>query len=92
MTGRTGRTDGMTGRTDGVGKSGSRPRLSRWLLAGVALVLLGATAFGFWHLVVGGMVNGNPRAGTFGLVLALAAGIPLVIGVWAVRRRDRLSR
>ncbi len=76
----------MTGRTDGVGKSSSRPL--RWLLAGVALVLLGATAFGFWHLVVGGMVNGNPRAGTFGLVLALAAGIPLVIGVWAGRRRD----
>ena len=28
------------------------------------------TAFGLWHLVVGGLVNGNARAATFGVVLA----------------------
>jgi membrane protease YdiL (CAAX protease family) len=55
----------------------------------VAAILLGATLFGLWHLVVGGLINGNPRAGTFGLVLALAAGVPLVAGLWIVRRRRR---
>ncbi len=55
----------------------------------VAAILLGATLFGLWHLVVGGFINGNPRAGTFGLVLALAAGVPLVAGLWIVRRRRR---
>jgi hypothetical protein len=55
----------------------------------VGAVLLGAALFGLWHLVVGGFINGNPRAGTFGLVLALAAGVPLVVGVWIVRRRRR---
>ena len=46
-------------------------------------VLLGAALFGLWHLVVGGLINGNPRAGTFGLLLALAAGVPLIVGTWA---------
>ncbi len=55
----------------------------------VAAVLLGAALFGLWHLVVGGLINGNPRAGTFGLVLALAAGVPLIVGTWVVRRRRR---
>ncbi len=53
------------------------------------LVLLGATAFGLWHVVVGGLINGNPRAGAFGLVLALAAGIPLVVGVVLVLAAPR---
>jgi len=54
-----------------------------------AVILQGATLFGLWHLVVGGFINGNPRAGTFGLVLALAAGLPLVVGAWIARRRHR---
>ena len=58
----------------------------------VAAVLLGAALFGLWHLVVGGLINGNPRAGTFGLVLALAAGVPLIVGTWVVRRRRRRRR
>jgi hypothetical protein len=54
-------------------------------LAGLALA--GAAAFGLWHLVVGGMINGNPRAGTFGIALALAAGLPLIVAVLLVRHR-----
>ena len=50
------------------------------LLAGI-VVLAGATAFGLWHLVVGGLANDNPRAGAFGAVLALLAG-GLLIVVW----------
>ncbi len=55
------------------------------VLAGIALAA--AAAFGLWHVVVGGLINGNPRAGTFGVILALAAGLPLVAGVWQVRHR-----
>ena len=70
-------------------------RPARWMPASpvdaaivvAGLVLVGATAFGLWHVVVGGLINGNPRAGAFGVGLALAAGIPLVVGVVVVRRR-----
>jgi hypothetical protein len=64
-----------------------RARPARTVLLIVGLALLGATAFGLWHLVVGGLINGNPRAGTFGFFLALGAGVPLLVGTWAVRRR-----
>ena len=67
-------------------------RWVRALLAFAAIALIGATAFGLWHLIVGGLVNGNARAAGFGLVLALAAGLPLIAGAWLVRharsRRD----
>jgi len=55
------------------------------VLAGAALAA--AAAFGVWHLVVGGVINGNPRAGTFGIVLAVAAGLPLVLAALLARRR-----
>lgn len=64
---------------------------TRIVWGAVGIVLLGATLFGLWHLVVGGFINGNPRAGTFGLVLALAAGLPLVAALWVARRRGRRS-
>ena len=42
----------------------------------VMVGLAGAIAFGLWHVVIGGLVQGNPRAGGFGVVLAvLAAGL-----------------
>lgn len=56
----------------------------------VALVigaLVGATAFGLWHVVVGGLLNGNPRAAAFGAVLAAAAGSVLAIAILLVRQR-----
>lgn len=73
---------GATRRLDGL-----RTRPTRVLLAIAAVALIGATAFGLWHLVVGGLINGNPRAGTFGLFLALAAGTSLLVGAWIARRR-----
>lgn len=73
---------GTTRRLDAL-----RERPARTLLLIVGLAFLGATAFGLWHLVVGGLINGNPRAATFGFFLALAAGVPLLVGAWVVRRR-----
>jgi hypothetical protein len=67
----------------------TRPLDAAIALGGLAL--LGATAFGLWHVVVGGLVNGNPRAAAFGVGLALAAGIPLAIGMLVVRRRGRAT-
>jgi hypothetical protein len=49
------------------------------------LVLVGATVFGLWHLIVGGVLHGNARAATFGLVLAAGAGA--VLGGVVVRTR-----
>jgi hypothetical protein len=55
----------------------------------VIAVLAGATAFGLWHLVVGGLINGNPRAAGFGVVLASVAGGLLAGTVAAFRRTAR---
>jgi hypothetical protein len=57
------------------------------LLAIVLVVLVAATAFGLWHVVVGGLVNGNPRAGAFGVVLATVAGGLLAVIVARTRAR-----
>jgi hypothetical protein len=54
------------------------------LVAGLALV--GAFAFGAWHVVVGGGLHGNPRAAAFGAVLAGASGIGLVAIATVARR------
>ena len=53
------------------------------------VALAGATAFGLWHVVVGGMVQGNPRAAGFGVVLALLAGGLLRAAVVVDRRLRR---
>jgi hypothetical protein len=45
-------------------------------------------AFGLWHLAVGGLINGNPRAAAFGAVLAALAG-GLLAGLVIVIRRPR---
>jgi len=58
----------------------------RQLLALIVMVALaGATAFGLWHVVVGGLIHGNGRAAGFGIVLATLAG-GLLGGVLVVRR------
>jgi hypothetical protein len=62
----------------------------RLLVAVVLVVLVGATAFGLWHLVVGGLINGNPRAATFGAVLATGAGA--LLAAFAAWRRRQPTR
>jgi hypothetical protein len=59
----------------------------RLVLAVVVVVLIAATAFGVWHVVIGGLLNGNPRAAAFGVVLATAAGSVLAVTVGTLRRR-----
>ncbi|HET7471991.1 MAG TPA: hypothetical protein VFJ71_02600 [Candidatus Limnocylindrales bacterium] len=57
--------------------------------AGVVVLVVALTAaflFGTWHAVVGGLVNGNPRAGTFGLALASVTAA-LLAGIAAIVRR-----
>jgi hypothetical protein len=56
-------------------------------VAGIlAAGLLGAFLFGLWHLVVGGFLNGNWRAGGFGIALASVAGVLLWIEASVARR------
>ena len=55
----------------------------------VVAILVGATAFGVWHVVVGLLVNGNPRAAAFGAGLAAVAGTALAGLVLVIRRRSR---
>ena len=88
----------MTGTTAFVGEVRTRVRLA-WALGGprqraivgaglvAAAVLSGAFLFGAWHIVFGGLVKGNWRAGAFGVVLALASGTLLWLETVVVRRR-----
>jgi hypothetical protein len=66
----------------------ARIRLLPIALRLAIVVLLGAAAFGAWHVVVGGLVNGNVRAAAFGAALATAS-VLLLAGVVAVDRRLR---
>lgn len=59
----------------------------RTVLAVTIVLLIAATAFGVWHVVIGGLVQGNPRAAAFGVVLATAAGSVLTGALGALRRR-----
>jgi hypothetical protein len=60
------------------------------LIAVLALVGIGALVFGLWHVVVGGLIHGNPRAGAFGIALAAVSAVFLA-GL-AVGRRAWLRR
>jgi drug/metabolite transporter (DMT)-like permease len=51
----------------------------------VGAVLLGGSLFGAWHVVFGGFVKGNWRAGGFGVALALACGLLLAIDAAVLR-------
>ena len=46
----------------------------RLLILAAVAILVGATLFGLWHVVVGGLIHGNARAAGFGVVLATLAG------------------
>jgi hypothetical protein len=68
-----------------------RRRLSRvsprgWLVRLATVVLVGSLAFGAWHVVVGGGLNGNGAAAQFGLALA-AVSIVFLGGLRALDRR-----
>lgn len=67
---------------------GSRRQRTGILVSGaLAALLVGAFLFGAWHILFGGIVQGNPRAGAFGLALAGASGILLAIEAAVLRRR-----
>jgi uncharacterized membrane protein YedE/YeeE len=51
----------------------------------VGAVLLGGLLFGVWHVLFGGFVKGNWRAGGFGVVLACTCGVLLAVDVAVVR-------
>jgi hypothetical protein len=52
----------------------------------IAAVLAGAFLFGAWHVLFGGFVKGNWRAGAFGVALAAVSGA-LLAGEAALARR-----
>ena len=55
------------------------------------LAAAGALLFGLWHVLVGGLVNGNVRAASFGMALsAVAAGF--LLSLWLLTRRLRRPR
>ncbi len=71
--------------------TGSGGRRATILAGGAVTALLAAAfLFGAWHLLFGGFVKGNWRAGAFGLTLAGACGV-LLAGEAALLRR-RLAR
>jgi hypothetical protein len=51
----------------------------------VGAALLAAFLFGLWHVLVGGLVKGNWRAGGFGIALASACGVLLWIDTAVLR-------
>ncbi len=67
-------------------RGGAVARIALALGGAVAAVLLGAFLFGLWHVVVGGIVNGNWNAAGFGFALAGVTGVLLWIEASIVRR------
>jgi membrane protease YdiL (CAAX protease family) len=69
--------------------TGSPSRRAAILIGGtLAAALAGAFLFGAWHVLYGGLVKGNWRAGGFGV--ALAAVCALLLGAEAALLRRRL--
>jgi len=67
--------------------AGGRDRRAAILVGGITTAALaGAFLFGAWHVLFGGFVKGNWRAGAFGLALA-AISAALLAGEAAVARR-----
>jgi hypothetical protein len=54
-----------------------RALLVAWAI--VVALLSGAFLFGAWHVLMGWLIKGNPRAGAFGLGLAAVTGVALVV-------------
>jgi hypothetical protein len=68
----------------------TRAALARAGVAGASVALAGAFLFGAWHVLVGGVLHGNPRAGEFGVALAgfSAAALAALVGLVRGRRRS----
>lgn len=67
-------------------RGGTRTRVALALAGMIAAALLGAFFFGLWHVLFGGFVRGNWRAGGFGIALATIAGVLLVVEATIARR------
>ena len=67
-------------------RGGRRTRLALALAGVLAAALLGAFLFGLWHVLFGGLVKGNWRAGGFGVALAGGTAVAMVLEVAIVRR------
>ena len=65
--------------------------LRRVAIVAIGLVFAGALAFGLWHVIVGGVINGNARAASFGITLAAISG-GFLLGLTAAFRRRRSMR
>jgi Kef-type K+ transport system membrane component KefB len=65
------------------------PGVVRAGLVATAVVLAAAFLFGLWHVVVGGLVHGNPRAAGFGAVLTTLTSAGLIVLGALVRRARR---
>ncbi len=67
--------------------TGSRGRRAAILIGGtLTAALAGAFLFGAWHVLFGGLIKGNWRAGGFGVALA-AISAALLAGEAVVARR-----
>ena len=68
--------------------TGGRRRQATILLIGsVTAALCAAFLFGAWHVLFGGFVKDNWRAGAFGLVLASVCAVLLAGEAALIRRR-----
>jgi len=65
---------------------GTGTRIALALAVALAAALLGAFLFGLWHVVVGGFLKSNWKAGGFGIALASVAGVLLWIEAAIARR------
>ncbi len=80
----------LAGVRAGVGGAWARGgRRERVLIASgvvVAIALAGAFLFGAWHVLFGGLVKNNWRAGAFGVVLAAVTAGLLALEASVARR------
>ena len=77
----------MRERLAGAWATGGRGRRAGIVVGGtIAAALAGAFLFGAWHVLFGGFVKGNWRAGAFGVALA-AVSAALLAGEAALARR-----
>jgi hypothetical protein len=81
---------GLREQLAGAWAAGSQGRRAAILVGGtITAALAGAFLFGAWHILFGGFVKGNWRAGAFGIALAGVSGGLLAIEAGLARHRMR---